>query len=72
MDYQFTFNLSKVEEKHLTAINFQSQPTKSDVDVDFAIKCINKGGQSQNAMVITSTYLKDIYLIQIKTPDYNS
>ena len=51
IDYQFTFNLSKVDDKHLTAISFKNQPTKSDVDVDFSVKCVNKGGQATNAKV---------------------
>ena len=51
IDYQFTFNLSKVDDKHLTAISFKNQPTRSDVDVDFSIKCVVKGGQSTQAKV---------------------
>jgi len=39
IDYQFTFNLSKPEDKHYTAINFKNVPTKADVDVDFSISC---------------------------------
>ena len=39
IDYQFTFNLSKPEDKHYTAINFKNIPTKADVDVDFQISC---------------------------------
>ena len=39
IDYQFTFNLSKPEDKHYTAINFKNIPTKADVDVDFQITC---------------------------------
>ena len=39
IDYQFTFNLSKPEDKHYTAINFKNVPTKPDVDVDFSISC---------------------------------
>ena len=39
IDYQFTFNLSKPEDKHYTAINFKNVPTKADVDVDFQISC---------------------------------
>jgi len=38
-DYQFTFNLSKPEDKHFTAINFKNSLTKADVDVDFSITC---------------------------------
>ena len=39
IDYQFTFNLSKTEDKHLRGINFKNTPTKTDVDVDFSITC---------------------------------
>ncbi len=39
IDYQFTFNLSKVDDRHFTAINFRNTPTKMDVDVDFTISC---------------------------------
>lgn len=39
IDYQFTFNLSKSDDRHFTAINFKNDPTKSDVDVDFSITC---------------------------------
>jgi hypothetical protein len=39
IDYQFTFNLSKSDDKHFTAINFKNEPTKIDVDVDFSISC---------------------------------
>ena len=39
IDYQFTFNLSKSEDKHLRGINFKNTPTKEEVDVDFSITC---------------------------------
>ena len=39
IDYQFTFNLSKVDDRHFTAINFKNTPSKMDVDVDFQITC---------------------------------
>ncbi|XP_046435096.1 attractin-like protein 1 isoform X1 [Neodiprion pinetum] len=39
IDYQFTFNLSKKEDRHYTAINFKNSPPKSDVDADFSITC---------------------------------
>ncbi|KAL3268005.1 hypothetical protein HHI36_007138 [Cryptolaemus montrouzieri] len=39
VDYQFTFNLSKKEERHYTQINFKNSPIKSDIDADFAITC---------------------------------
>ncbi|XP_076062898.1 attractin-like protein dsd isoform X2 [Oratosquilla oratoria] len=39
IDYQFTFNLSKNEDRHIGQINFFNIPTKSDVDTDFDILC---------------------------------
>ncbi|KAJ0170733.1 hypothetical protein K1T71_013505 [Dendrolimus kikuchii] len=39
VDYQFTFNLSKKEDRHLSAINFRNTPVKPDVDADFSITC---------------------------------
>ena len=39
IDYQFTFNLSKHEDRHIRQINFFNIPTKSDVDTDFDIYC---------------------------------
>jgi hypothetical protein len=39
IDYQFTFNLSKKEDRHYTQINFKNSPPKSDVDADFSITC---------------------------------
>lgn len=39
IDYQFTFNLSKKEDRHYTQINFRNAPIKADVDADFSITC---------------------------------
>ncbi len=39
IDYQFTFNLSKPDDRHFTGINFKNTPTKADVDVDFQVTC---------------------------------
>ncbi|XP_012270635.1 attractin-like protein 1 isoform X2 [Orussus abietinus] len=39
IDYQFTFNLSKKEDRHYTSINFKNSPTKPDVDAEFSIMC---------------------------------
>ncbi|XP_014206707.1 putative protein tag-53 [Copidosoma floridanum] len=39
IDYQFTFNLSKKEDRHYRAINFKNSPSKQDVDADFSITC---------------------------------
>ncbi|KAL1514087.1 hypothetical protein ABEB36_003406 [Hypothenemus hampei] len=39
IDYQFTFNLSKKEDRHFRQINFRNSPQKADIDVDFAVSC---------------------------------
>jgi len=39
IDYQFTFNLSKKEDRHYTQINFKNSPPKPDVDADLSITC---------------------------------
>ncbi|KAJ1523050.1 hypothetical protein ONE63_002178 [Megalurothrips usitatus] len=39
IDYQFTFNLSKKEDRHFTQINFKNSPPKPDIDADFTITC---------------------------------
>lgn len=39
IDYQFTFNLSKKEDRHFTQINFRNSPGKPDIDADFTITC---------------------------------
>ncbi|KAK9729796.1 Laminin EGF domain [Popillia japonica] len=39
IDYQFTFNLSKKEDRHYTQINFRNSPTKPDIDAEFMIAC---------------------------------
>ncbi|XP_020278926.1 attractin-like protein 1 isoform X2 [Pseudomyrmex gracilis] len=39
IDYQFTFNLSKKEDRHYRAINFKNSPPKPEVDAEFSITC---------------------------------
>jgi len=39
IDYQFTFNLSKKEDRHFTQINFRNSPGKPEIDADFTITC---------------------------------
>lgn len=39
IDYQFTFNLSKKEDRHFTQINFRNSPGKPEIDADFSITC---------------------------------
>ncbi|CAG5115664.1 unnamed protein product [Candidula unifasciata] len=44
-DFQYTFNLSKLDDTRLTQINFLNTPTSSDRDVDFTLNC-SSGGSS--------------------------
>ncbi|XP_035220041.1 attractin-like [Stegodyphus dumicola] len=39
IDFQYTFNMSKPEDRYYTNINFMNIPVKPDVDVDFTISC---------------------------------
>ena len=39
IDFQYTFNMSKYEDRHYKRINFMNIPPKPDVDVDFTISC---------------------------------
>lgn len=39
IDYQFTFNLSKKEDRQYRAINFKNSPPKHDIDAEFSITC---------------------------------
>uniref|UniRef100_A0A1B0BSW5 CUB domain-containing protein n=1 Tax=Glossina palpalis gambiensis TaxID=67801 RepID=A0A1B0BSW5_9MUSC len=39
IDYQFTFNLSKKEDRHFRQINFRNSPVKPEIDADFTITC---------------------------------
>ncbi|UYV73510.1 ATRN [Cordylochernes scorpioides] len=39
IDFQYTFNMSKAEDRYYTSINFMNTPSKSDVDVDFTLSC---------------------------------
>ena len=51
IDYQFTFNLSKPDDRHLTGINFKNKPEKVEVDVDFSITCsVNSKVRASNIL----------------------
>lgn len=39
LDFQFTFNLSKKEDRHIRQINFRNVPLKPDLDLEFSIHC---------------------------------
>ncbi|KAL0276657.1 UNVERIFIED_CONTAM: hypothetical protein PYX00_004182 [Menopon gallinae] len=64
IDYQFTFNLSKKDDRHFTQINFKNSPPKSDIDADFSITC------SENAKMNITIKTVGIPEKQILT-DYN-
>ncbi|XP_045475580.1 attractin-like protein 1 isoform X2 [Harmonia axyridis] len=63
VDYQFTFNLSKKEERHYTQINFRNTPSKPDIDADFSIQCsvlakmnitVRKGTSKEETPIFTN------------------
>ncbi|RWS30423.1 attractin-like protein [Leptotrombidium deliense] len=39
IDFQYTFNMSKSDDRYYTKINFMNVPIKPDIDVDFSISC---------------------------------
>lgn len=39
LDFQFTFNLSKKDDRHIRQINFRNVPTKPDLDLEFSVQC---------------------------------
>jgi len=39
LDFQFTFNLSKKEDRHIRQINFRNVPLKPDLDLEFSVLC---------------------------------
>ena len=39
IDFQYTFNMSKSDDRYLNRINFMNVPMKADVDVDFTVAC---------------------------------
>lgn len=42
IDFQYTFNMSKTDDRHFNKINFMNMPHRPDLDVDFTITCSNK------------------------------
>ncbi|BFY98775.1 hypothetical protein BsWGS_01815 [Bradybaena similaris] len=51
-DFQYTFNLSKPDDTHLSRINFLNTPTSSDRDVDFTLNC----SSADSSAMINITY----------------
>jgi hypothetical protein len=39
MGYQYTFNMSKPDDRFYTRINFMNVPMTPDIDVEFMIQC---------------------------------
>lgn len=62
IDYQFTFNLSKHEDRHIRQINFFNVPTKSDVDTDFDIFCSKDTKIKISAKTSEYSSIVDIFL----------
>lgn len=42
IDFQYTFNMSKYEDRYFNKINFMNMPHRPDLDVDFSISCSSK------------------------------
>lgn len=79
VDYQFTFNLSKKEERHYTQINFRNTPSKPDIDADFSIQCsvlakMNitvRKGTSKDETPIFSSYNCTTFHYRFSKSEYN-
>ena len=67
IDYQFTFNLSKAEDRHLRGINFRNIPTKRDVDVDFSITCSVPAKVNKHSVEIYGFYSFIFYVKASRT-----
>lgn len=65
IDYQFTFNLSKVEDKHLRGINFKNTPTKPEVDVDFSITCSVPAKVRNVLEILTRFWIVTYFIFQM-------
>ncbi|XP_044593678.1 attractin-like protein 1 isoform X2 [Cotesia glomerata] len=78
IDYQFTFNLSKKEDRHYRAINFKNSPSKPDVDAEFSITCsvlakmnitIKKGNSPEKPLLLGANCTT--YKHRFSKADYN-
>ncbi|XP_052771601.1 attractin-like protein 1 isoform X2 [Mya arenaria] len=78
-DYQFTFNLSKNDDKHYTGINFMNIPQANDRDVDFTLNCsgaayINityKSRSHPQEQFLTKNYMCTLFRSKFEHKDYN-
>lgn len=80
IDYQFTFNLSKKEDRFYRAINFKNSPPKQDVDADFSITCsiiakmnitIKKGTGLEKPLLLNANCTDFTYKHRFSKADYN-
>ncbi|XP_011499163.1 PREDICTED: attractin-like protein 1 [Ceratosolen solmsi marchali] len=80
IDYQFTFNLSKKEDRHYRAINFKNSPPKPDVDADFSITCsviarmnitIKKANSPEKPLLLGANCTNLTYKHRFSKADYN-
>uniref|UniRef100_A0ABD2XI47 Attractin-like protein 1 n=1 Tax=Trichogramma kaykai TaxID=54128 RepID=A0ABD2XI47_9HYME len=80
IDYQFTFNLSKKEDRHYRAINFKNSPPKPDVDADFSITCsviakmnitIKRANSMEKPLLLQANCTNLTYKHRFSKADYN-
>ncbi|XP_069140084.1 attractin-like protein 1 isoform X2 [Argopecten irradians] len=78
-DYQFTFNLSKRDDKYYTQINFMNIPSSSDRDVDFKVNCsddkaflnISVRTKSKNEVIFVESFSCNYYRDKFEHQDYS-
>lgn len=80
IDYQFTFNLSKKEDRHYRAINFKNSPPKADIDAEFSITCsvlakmnitIKKVNSPEKPLLLGANCTTTMYKHRFSKADYN-
>jgi uncharacterized protein YccT (UPF0319 family) len=80
IDYQFTFNLSKKEERYLRAINFKNSPPKADIDAEFSITCsvlakmnvtMKKMNSLEKLVLVGANCTTTMYKHRFSKADYN-
>ncbi|XP_029172341.1 attractin-like protein 1 isoform X2 [Nylanderia fulva] len=80
IDYQFTFNLSKKEDRHYRAINFKNSPPKADIDAEFSITCsvlakmnitIKKVNSPEKPLLLGANCTTTMYKQRFSKADYN-
>ncbi|XP_021361114.1 attractin-like isoform X3 [Mizuhopecten yessoensis] len=78
-DYQFTFNLSKRDDKYYTQINFMNIPSSSDRDVDFKVNCsddkaflnISVRTRSKSEVIFVESYSCNYFRDKFEHQDYS-